>query len=121
MSVLPMPPTKSYGPPAMPRRYFRYVWDTVDKPRQQEGEIEGVGPSIIFTPLFENLVIYGREVTSPYEEDLEGLERLKKMGRVMGEWFSTACPEGEIGSQDLSQCEEISVAEFSAAFQRGWA
>jgi hypothetical protein len=46
---------------------------------------------------------------------------MKRRGeRVMGEWFSPVCREGELGTQDLSQCVPISVEEFSAAFLRGW-
>lgn len=125
MTVLPLPPVNRYGPPAEPRRYFAYVWDTMDVPDKQEvigSPVPGMEPQpiVIFTPTFDKLAVYGREVTSPYEEDLDGLQRLKERGRVMGEWFSVACPEGELGSMALDEITEITVEQFSAAFKREW-
>ena len=108
-----LPPVKEHGPPI--GLYWSYVWDTMDVPTIQERD--GV---TIYTPTFDKLVVYGREVTSPYEEDLPGLADLNKRGRLMGEWFSVACPQGELGSWKRADCTQISAAEFEAAYERGW-
>jgi hypothetical protein len=108
-----LPPVKEYGPPI--GLYWRYVWDTTGIPTIQERE--GV---TIYTPTFDKLVVYGREVSSPYAEDLPGLAELNARGRLMGEWFSVACPEGELGSWERAGCTQISETEFEAAYERGW-
>ena len=110
-----LPPLNEYGPLADPPRYFFYSWDTKGTP-----EFAYEKGMTIFTPAFSGLRIWGREVTSPYEEDLDGLERLKARGRVMGEWFSVNCPEGELGSHALDECIVITEAAFAAAYAAGW-
>jgi hypothetical protein len=118
---LPMPPVREWGPLVEPPRFFHYVVDTAGKvPPIQEGHIEEVGPATIFTPQFSNLQIYGREVGSSYDEDQDGLQLLARRGRVMGEWFSVECVEGELGSMALEEVEEISAERFSAAYERQW-
>lgn len=108
-----LPPVKAYFPPL--GRYYRYVVNTMDVPPVQE--IEGM---TVITPQFDNLWIYGREIGSPYPEDQEGLKSLYARRRIMGEWFSVACPDGEGGSCSLDELISISEEEFSQAFERGW-
>ena|SRR5215471_11639825 len=110
-----MPPERSYGPPVSPQRYFRLVYDTMDVPPEQD-----FGDHVVLTPTFDKLHIYGREVGSPFPEDIQSFRRLAQLGRLMGEWFSVACPEGEMGSQAIEELTEITAEEFSAAYQRGW-
>lgn len=110
---LPMPTSKEYATPL--DRFYHYVWDTKDVPAVQESE----GFAVI-TPTFDNLHIYGRAVGSPYPEDERGLVQLQNQGRFMGEWFSVACSEGELGSMAYEDVEQITKAEFSAAYERGW-
>ena len=110
---LPMPATSEYA--ISFDRFYHYVWDTKDVPVVQEGE----GFAVI-TPRFDNLHIYGRAVGSPYPEDAKADLQLQERGRFMGEWFSTACPEGELGSMAYDDVEPITKAEFSAAYERGW-
>lgn len=109
-----MPPVKPWF--SVEPIYLRYGWDTTGAPFKQTAE-DG---SVIFTPLFENLVIYGRRIRSTYAEDWPMEARALERGRVMGEWFSVACPDGELGTNPLQACEEITAEEFSAAYQRGW-
>jgi len=108
-----LPPPLEYAPPL--GRYFFYVWDTMDVPPVQE-----FADRVVFTPTFDKLQIWGREVGSTYPEDRESTARAEAMGRIMGEWFSVACPDGELGSWALADCVEISEQEFSAAFERHW-
>jgi len=113
---LPLPPPSEFATYPEPGVYFRLIWDTRNIPT-----VFDQGEWTIITPQVGRLIIYGREVGSPYEEDQPDLEAMKKRGeRVMGEWFSTYAPDGELGTQQLSECVPISVEEFSAAFQRGW-
>jgi hypothetical protein len=113
---LPLPPPSPYATYDEPVSYYQLVWDTRGIPPVYERE----GLTVI-TPQVGRLVIYGREVGSPYDDDQPDLEAMKRRGeRVMGEWFSPVCREGELGTQDLSQCVPISAEEFSAAFLRRW-
>jgi hypothetical protein len=114
--TVPLPPVKPYGPPT--GRYFYYEWDRLYGDTPARRERDGM---LILTPQFNGLRVWGREVGSPYPEDRDPLERLARVGRVQGEWFSQACPEGEIGSMALDDIEEIALEEFSEAFERGWA
>jgi hypothetical protein len=113
---LPLPEPSEFATYPEPGVYFRLVWDTTNIPPLVEQ-----GAWTIITPQVGRLIIYGREVGSPYEDDQPDLEAMKARGeRVLGEWFSTVCREGELGTQQLSECVPISVEEFSAAFERGW-
>ena len=114
---LPMPPDTPYG--VVQWNFFTYVWDTTGIPLEETIQTP-VGEVAVITPQFGRLVIYGRKVCSPYEEDaaIEAMEL--ERGRVLGEWFSTACMEGECGFVRLDVCRQITAAEFSAAYQRGW-
>jgi hypothetical protein len=114
MGYLPMPPVKDYAPPT--GRYFTYVWDTKEIPLIQDlGE-----NTVLITPTFDNLRIYGREVGSSYAEDQKMLRNLARNGKINGEWFSTACPEGELGIVPGDECDELTAEEFSTAFKRQW-
>ena len=78
------------------------------------------GPfDVIITPQMK-VVIYGRKVTSIYPEDIPSIEAAEVRGRIMGEWFSEACPEGELGSNSAEATIEISEQEFLDAYARGW-
>lgn len=113
-----MPPDPEYS--ISLANFFSYVWDTTGIPLEQEGPTIHGRESVIITPQFGRLVIYGRLVKSKFPEDwnFEVIER--ERGRILGEWFSTACPEGECGFVWLNTCEQITAADFSAAYQRGW-
>ena len=115
---LPMPPDNEYA--IHLGNFFRLVWDTRGIPLEQEGPTIHGRESVIITPQVGRLVIYGRMIKSTYREDWPLEQQARERGRVMGEWFSTACPQGELGSQELAACEQITAAEFSAAYQRGW-
>jgi hypothetical protein len=106
-----MPPEHDYAIPS--GQFYRYVWDTKGVPYTQEFE-----DTVIITPQFDNLVIYGRHVTSPYPEDNRLMER--NPSRILGEWFSVVCPEGEVGTVPVETCTIISAEEFSAAYARDW-
>ena len=108
-----LPPPLSYAPPL--GLYYKTVWDTKDVPSEQV-----VDGTVVFTPRFDSLVIYGRTVSSIYPEDEESYKRLAQLKRVMGEWFSEVCPEGELGSHALADLTPISEGEFAAAYDRGW-
>jgi hypothetical protein len=66
------------------------------------------------------VVIYGREVLSPFLEDIDAEHRWRRNGRFMGEWFSVVCPDGELGSAAYDDCVAITPEHFSLAFGRGW-
>jgi hypothetical protein len=108
-----MPPPSEYSTPLA--NFFRYVWDVRGIPLEQD-----MGDHVIITPQLGRLVIYGRMIKSKYAEDwpVEAMER--ERGRIMGEWYSTACVDGEPGFVWLNICDQISAEEFSAAYQRGW-
>lgn len=113
--LLPMPPESRFGPVETPARYFFFIYDTMDVPQEME-----FGSFVVLTPTFEKLAIYGRVVGSPFPEDAVAFRRMQMYGRVMGEWFSVACPDGELGTNALADLTEISAEAFSAAYQRGW-
>lgn len=113
-----MPERSPYGVPEW--NFFSYVWDTTGIPLTRD-IVDQSGREIrVITPQTGRVVIFGRLVHSPYTEDAEGEELLRQRGRIMGEWFSPLCPDGELGSVELAVCKQISAEEFSAAFQRGW-
>jgi hypothetical protein len=100
--------------------FWRYVWDTTGIPVEQPGPPLFGRETVILTPQLGRLTIYGQQCDSPYPEDSRGLRVALENGRIMGQWFSAACPDGELGMVALDVCTEISEVEFSAAFQRGW-
>src|SRR5262245_8301279 len=108
---LPMPEPNRFAKPT--GRFLFYIWDTKGIPEEQHPE-PGV---VIVTPTFDNLHIYGREM---WPEDVDDYDRLRASYRVMGEFFSVACPEGELGTVHEKDLTYISAEEFSAAYQRGW-
>jgi hypothetical protein len=84
-------------------------------------QIEHLGhPAVLITPQHGRLTIYGRFAASPYAEDRRVELRDLHNGRIHGEWFSTVCPQGELGTQPLSELTVISAEEFSEAYQRNW-
>jgi len=103
---LPMPEPNRWAHPT--GKYLFYIWDTSDVPFVQHPADDVV----IITPTFDHLHIWGRQMQ---EDDDE-----RREGRVFGEWFSTACPGGELGTVDLDEVGFISEQEFSDAYMRGW-
>jgi len=103
---LPEPEPNRYAKPT--GRYLFYIWHTMDVPFEQHPN-----PStVIITPQFDHLHIYGREMQEEPDEVREGIS--------FGEFFSTACPEGELGTVRTEELTYISREEFSAAYARGW-
>ena len=74
-----------------------------------------------FARMLDNdLTIFGYEDDSPYEEDHENLDDATERGYIFGEWFSAACPEGELGSTHISRLHEITKHQFEAAQRLKW-
>lgn len=116
---LPMPPDNPYA--NVRPNYFTYVWDMRGEPPERDViDPDGREWHVITPTAGMRLVIYGRLCEGKYAEDRADDERLREQGRILGEWFSPLCPQGELGTVDLSICKPISAEEFSAAFVRGW-
>lgn len=73
----------------------------------------------------EDLAIIGEKVSAvlpreeyetqqEYDYEKEYAEEDIKFGYIFGKWYSIACPEGELGSQHLSQCFLITKEFFEA-------
>jgi len=101
-----MPPPNRWAKPT--GRFLFYIWDTKDVPFEQVIDEH----TVVITPQFDNLHVYGREMQEEPDEHRDGI--------LFGEWFSTACPEGELGTVNVRECRYISAEAFSDAYQRGW-
>lgn len=73
-----------------------------------------------FKMFFDTLIIYGYESDSEFEEDHQVLDDATANGYIFGEWFSTACVDGEYGSNHIENLVLITKEEFEEAESRGW-
>lgn len=71
-----------------------------------------------------DLTIYGHTVDAhtreKFPEDWPLTVALREQGREFACWHSWACPEGELGANDLSSCVEIDREAFERADEQGW-
>jgi hypothetical protein len=110
------PPVHDYAPLTEPPTFYRVDYDTTDAPLVQEGV---GGFDFIVTPRLK-ITIWGRKVGSPFAEDQQPLADAEQRGYIMGEWFSTISPEGELGTHHASGLNTIPEHEFNQAWKRGW-
>lgn len=96
-------------------KYWKRSYTTTDTP-----EVQHTDHAVIITPQFDNLMIYGFSVKSPYEEDAPYEALTFGRGRFPGYCFSVVSPDGEYGTTPLSEVEEITEQEFNEARERGW-
>lgn len=108
------PPVSANAPLSDPPVYYRMDYDAA--------KVDPTPPPgfdfVIVMP--GKFTIWGRKVGSPYREDQKPIARAEKRGYIMGEWFSTACPDGELGTHHKSAVFAIPESEFIAAWKRGW-
>jgi hypothetical protein len=88
-------------------------------PDEEVGQLGGI-KRFWFYPHDAGLLIFGLEKFSSYEDDNEMIEDATKRGYIFGEYFSVACPEGELGSNHESRMMEIAAAAFVEARANGW-
>jgi hypothetical protein len=85
---------------------------------------EGGGDEKFYVAVFPELTIYGHTVDSwtktRYPEDWQHTQDGRRRGMEFGCWHSVACPDGEIGSNDMRVLAPISYEQFVEAREKGW-
>jgi hypothetical protein len=94
------------------RKYYRLTWT----PRKDRKAMEArFGWDFVYMAIHDGpLNIYGYEERSKHPDDKRIMDEKYEQGFIYGQWFSSNCPEGELGFHHLSRLTEITESEFKA-------
>lgn len=85
---------------------------------------EGGGGEHFYVMALPDLTVYGHSIDAwtqaNYPEDLVHTQASRRNGMEFGCWHSTACVDGEVGSNQRQSLVEISYEDFVAARDAGW-
>jgi hypothetical protein len=71
------------------------------------------GPGTYWLLKTGNMLIVGEGLDSPYEEDMQYIEKEREEGHIYGAWYSDATFGGyELGTNPAQSCIEIYEPEF---------
>lgn len=86
--------------------------------------VEGGGDERFYMMAMMELTIYGHTIDAwvkeKYPEDWEHVQHTRHHGSEWACWHSVACPDGEIGSNEVGMLRPITYDAFVQAAEQGW-